>query len=701
MSDIAKIFSERFEKYRERRIVLYGLGENTEKILAGCKNFQFPGLLDGFSTSGSRFGKPILELKQLPKLQVDILVIVARSSTRGIILERVRAFCVEHSIMVFDVYGRNLLAPAKGGLPFEKTALPPGEKELMAEINRADVISFDLYDTLWTRRLYRFCDVCQMIAEAANCTETFVPVFVRLRQSIEIELSRCGSPHLSDIYSELQRQCGLSDEITKKLMDTEFQVEKKILLPRHKMMQIYERAIATGKPVYLVSDMYFNKQQLTALLQHFGIAGYSGLLVSCEYGCFKKNGLFSALKHQHAGSESLNYLHIGDSLAADVLPAKQHAIQAFQVHSPLALLEISPCHELLMHGTNRVDRVHISMFLNTMFNDPFVLSQPQGQSEHHYALSVLIAPVLINFVFWLIQKLQQDHIKTVLFAARDGFLIKQLYDRIAQEYPMLGLPRSIYFLISRSVSLPCGIYTDEDILKMAHYPFEGPPPLLLQQRFSLDEEDIFPYNEMQPFDSYILQHRSAIMRQTGCLRERFMRYVDSLGIESNSMVAFFDFVSTGTSQVNFQRSANFLLKGYYFVHVKSGPNASLPVDAVETADPQNEEHAGAIYDNYTMLETILTSECPSVKYFSREGSPVYYPEQRPPEHISTILDIHSEVRSYLDDFLFLLSGCCPNKVDFQLPSYLLTLLQQSSFSSQIMADNRMTYDEFCNRFSAF
>ena len=54
-----------------------------------------------------------------------------------------------------------------------------------------------------------------------------------------------------------------------------------------------EYAIAQGKEVAIISDMYLPSEIITDILNSLGIKGYTKLYVSCDYGVSKCNCLRS------------------------------------------------------------------------------------------------------------------------------------------------------------------------------------------------------------------------------------------------------------------------------------------------------------------------------------------------------------------------------------------------------------------------
>lgn len=99
-------FKKRFSLYRNKRIVLYGTGKNTEAILRKCEqDFCIVGVMD-VSREGELFcGREILSIKQVKDLRADLIVMVCLPVSEDIVFERIRAYTEREQIEVFNLDG--------------------------------------------------------------------------------------------------------------------------------------------------------------------------------------------------------------------------------------------------------------------------------------------------------------------------------------------------------------------------------------------------------------------------------------------------------------------------------------------------------------------------------------------------------------------------------------------------------------------
>lgn len=234
--------------------------------------------------------------------------------------------------------------------------------ELLKLIDDHELISFDIFDTLVMRNVYFNKDVFRIVSQ--KCSEMGIPGFYEAR--IEAENYFMGShyPFVEEIYAYLEEKLKISPGISREIMEYEIDTEKKVILPRNTVSEIFEYCVKCKKKVYIVSDMYIHRRDLEKILSGLGIKGYEKMFVSCEYGVGKNRGLFNCyLKEVPAGS----CLHVGDSIECDILPAAQCNIDTFRLKTAAEMWE---------KQGGRVpqdlsERTQIAHMIAKDYNDPF------------------------------------------------------------------------------------------------------------------------------------------------------------------------------------------------------------------------------------------------------------------------------------------------------------------------------------------
>ena len=179
-----------FQEYYGEKIVLYGLGTETQKALLSFEGqFEVIGLLDSFQESGELFGKKIMSLPRAIDEGVKLIVVVARPGSCKAIAQKIGDVCREHEIALMDIRGKNLLERKR--VTYDFTGINGGTKEeLYRKIARADVVSFDLFDTLVMREVLSSADIAELTDAALREKGVDISDFTALRLGAEKRLSK-------------------------------------------------------------------------------------------------------------------------------------------------------------------------------------------------------------------------------------------------------------------------------------------------------------------------------------------------------------------------------------------------------------------------------------------------------------------------------------------------------------------------------
>ena len=348
---------------KDKRIGLYGLGTETERFIKIHGNeLEIVGLLDGYKERGEQFGYPILSLQQAVELGVEVVLVIARPGSCKVIAKRIKDICIANGILVYDVRGNNLLVERHP--LYEFTDIPTYTKnDLLNQIDEADVISFDLFDTLINRKISDYTDVFELVANQIG-----VKAIPYIRIAAEKELSRDSSPTLVEIYNLVKKELPEIKESAKELATIEWQIDAKTMAPRTDMRDITIYAKNQGKKTILTSDSYYSKKQLKSLLEKFQLDVFDELFVSCEYGTFKTQNLFEKVKEAYKGKK---ILHIGNDDLADVEKARLFGIKPFQIYGSNGLLDALGGMGIEPFTKDYSDRAKLGLFLSRLFSSPF------------------------------------------------------------------------------------------------------------------------------------------------------------------------------------------------------------------------------------------------------------------------------------------------------------------------------------------
>lgn len=609
MSDLSSIF----QTYKGCRIAVYGLSVETEKILPKLNGlFQVTGLLDGYRESGSIYGYPILSMNQAIREKIEMILVVARPGSCRVIAKRIGALCRERGIALLDVRGRDLCGLQEAVYDLKQVS-GITRKALWEKAVHAEAVSFDLFDTLVTRQVLFPSDVYELVDGRLQKQGICIEDFCGKRMESEKTLSKTEAPTLTEIYIYMINTYGIQGITPEELAGMEWETDLMLLTPRREMCGFFRELCDLGKEVYLVSDTYYTEPQIRQLLERFEIQGCKEILASCEYRTGKIQQLFGELKDWLSGKTCL---HIGDDLAADVESARKNGIDACQILSGAELLERVGYLGLWDCLDSLSNRIKAGMFTAELFNSPFQF-ETEGRKlrvrNSHEIGYLFFAPMISDFVLWFDQQTGKDQMENLWFGARDGYLIRKLYEELGKEIP------SIYFLISRIAAIRAGVEREEDISYVEEMKFSGSLKEQLAKRFGICLEG-------KDTGGKLSDHTQEILKKAAVNKANYQTYIGKQKIQPGP-IAFFDFVAKGTSQRFLGRLVDHPLKGYYFLRQKALNKDDRRLDIASFYDGEALK-GSAIFDNYYILETILTSPMPSLDGFDEKGEPLYAEETR-------------------------------------------------------------------------
>lgn len=692
MSDLVKLF----EKYKNKKIAIYGLGTESEKAIKALDNdFEIVGLLDGFREEGNLYGKPVISLQDAIDEGVALVIVVARPGSCKAIVKRIGDICRKSNVVLMDVRGKDLLA--KNRITYNFLQISGNTKAKLSErIKEAEVVSFDLFDTLVMRRTLFSDDVPEFVNCKLEEQGIFIKDFARKRIASEKELSKEMAPTLTKIYDDMLAK--LDDKSDAKnitageLADLEWKIDYELLVPRQEVCDIFRKAVADKKAVYVVSDTYYSRNQLSKILSKCGIAEYTDILSSSEYSTGKRQKLFGVLKNKEYGKKCI---HIGDDIVADMECAALWGIETFRIWNGIDLLETLGNLGLEDYMDELSDRLKIGMFIARIFNSPFQFETQDKNirvSNAHDIGYIFCAPIISDFVHWFYRQVKEKNLENIWFCARDGYLIKRLYEHLLI---VLGEQReSVYFLTSRIASVRAGMQSEKDIRYVEDMKFSGTLEECLLERFGIEAERVAPASVSNDEEG-LLKYKEVILEKAGKERRNYQKYIEGTGLQKGD-IAFFDFVAKGTCQMYVQRLVENHLHGLYFLQLEPEYMRENGLD-IQPFYSREEVETSAVYDNYYILETLLTAPHPSVSGFDESGVPIYAKENRSSKDMECFHKAQEGVCEYFETYLKL----CPKAVQKEnkkLNEVFLSLIHSiqimdEAFLGQIIEDpffNRMT-----------
>lgn len=642
--------NEPFQKYIGEKTALYGLGTETKGALLSLEDrFEILGLLDSFREEGELYGKKIVSLSYVVEAGVKLIIVVARPGSCKAIAGKIGDICSECGIALMDIRGKNLLE--RESITYSFMHMKGETKdELYKKIDKAEVISFDLFDTLILREVLFSSDIIELMDSALKMKDIYIDQFPSKRLEAEKRLSDEGAPTLERLYKEVlkctQGGCVSAGE----LAELEWEIDCGTLLRREAICEAYKYCIQKKKAVYIVTDTYYTKTQIEQILRECLLTGYTGLLVSCEYNTGKRQHLFDKLLELEGEKQ---YLHIGDDLITDMEMALKKGMDTYRIFSKEDLLDAVGNMGLEMDSDSLAERLKVGMFSAKLFNDPFQFETAKKKIEVSDAYDIgylLCAPIITDFVFWFRERVQHYGLHNIWFSARDGYLLQKMYQMLDKNAD------TVYFLTSRMAAVRAGMMNEEDIVYVDSMRFSGTLEENLKARFGLEcgrtEKKGGNAKRWDKKETDLLRYKDDILRQAVNEREKYMKYIEKLALKGGD-VAFFDFVAKGTTQMYVERFAAHRLKGMYFLQLEAYFMKDKGLD-IESFYDIDETDGSSIYDNYYVLETVLTAPHPCVWGFDDSGNPVFVKETRKEKDIRCVMQAQAGILDYFGRYLKLL-----------------------------------------------
>lgn len=681
---IVKQFKSIFIENCNHPIVIYGTGIRTENLLCHIDKDRIIGLMDPKHTGEVMFGKRVFDYDEVAQIPDVIIVIIARNSVIHVIYRRIRDFTEKNGIGVYDVNGMELKSVMVSTT--EKECFGVRVEDLEAAIRNADVVSFDIFDTLLCRSVLRPTDVFALVDQELQRMGKRGYVFSKERVRAEKELSHLDSPTIYEIYEQLGRNTGETKEALDHLLEIEIATEQKLLYPRKRMCEKVQEISRMGKKVLLISDMYFTKDILKKLLAQFGITDYDELYVSSEFHRWKATGLYETVRERENITGS--WLHIGDNPYADVVMPQRCGIQTFQIYSTVEMLEQSIYAEVLESAGSLEEKVVLAQFAAQAYNDPFGKFDRTGKisvDRADFLGELIFAPIIFKYLLWLVQHLQKDQVDLVFFPSRDGYILKQIYDQIGKK----GLPQGEYLYTSRRTAMVAAADTAEHVKEICEFPGEDTVGKRAQKRFRL--KDDYGY----PSDQFV----TAALQECERERKNYLFFLKKNNKICCDRIAFVDFVAVGSVQEALSRLLDKEMHGYYFLRRKpdTGRKEKMQIDALYGMYGDYQMNAN-LYRYYYFMEMVLTSYEPSLEWVDDDGKLCFYPENRSEQNLFCIRKMHEGICRYCERMFSIVPGVGVWEASVQLYDKLLGFFSEDYLDILSgVIDGIENIDEFMGR----
>lgn len=298
--------------------------------------------------------------------------------------------------------------------------------DLIQKLSKYDIISFDIFDTLILRPFKDPNDLFKILSIKYNIVN-FSSIRIEAQRIARIKKKRIyehTEVTLEEIYEEVNKMTGID---AKQGVENEFNTELEFCYANPYMKEVFDELIRRGKKVIIVSDMYISHDKIEKLLKNCGYIGYDKLFVSCDYNLTKIEGsLFKLINKEYVNKRSI--IHIGDNMISDIENAKK---QGLNTHYYKKNIEIK----------NNIIDTDMSMTIGSIYKGIIANYLNNGKnydklSNIHYKYGFVYSGILIlGYVTWIHDYAIKNKLDKLLFLSRDGYILKNVYDKIYNDIP--------------------------------------------------------------------------------------------------------------------------------------------------------------------------------------------------------------------------------------------------------------------------
>lgn len=340
--------------------------------------------------------------------------------------------------------------------------------------DRADVVSFDVFDTLLYRTVeppdYLKRVAANFAAEryAARGYPVTAELVLYLRRDSEWRQRRLAQSrgcdtecNLSEVIREvLYRLFGseVADADANLLVQNELEIERQHLRVADGVPQLLQQLKSRGRRIVATSDTYLEQTHLQELFLHLGISRWiDAIYASSEHGVGKYSGrLFQeVLKKERIEPRQL--IHVGDTYHSDVRGAVKAGVPAVFLFDIERLgrrrrmaREIEPI--------TLSDRPAVPLKAQELAVPELPPVSRERQPELYRIGFDILGPAFTLFVLDVIQEACRINAADIYYLAREGRLFGRLHEILTTRVPVLRPSKQLrhhYLYVSRlATSLP-------------------------------------------------------------------------------------------------------------------------------------------------------------------------------------------------------------------------------------------------------
>lgn len=427
------IFEEKFSWLKEERIALYGTGINARAILEQFPEYNVICLIDDKKCGQYLSKHYVVSFDEFLELGIDKIIIAARIESALVVFKRIGRICIKEHITVYDMYGNDMHKLSRKAL-FSKVQYPQlTYKDLYREIDRHDIISFDLENTLASSKYLFIPDELFYEVERQIC-QNGLKINNFVKRLLGLQKSERWTP-LDRLVVEICKDEKLPEEDTQAILVATKETVVEQFVARKTVLEAVKYAIAQGKKVCIIADIQeyqIPEQWVDEILSSNMVRGFDSVIYSSRYHMNKCTGLYRILKERYGEAE---YLHIGDQEVADYLGAQFYGIDAFRIYGAFDYCRMFDAMNVSLNMLEDKEiRTVYEQYVMVAYNDICFVNDFRGVNEETRYLARKIKALQD-------QSLQRDEKITFKPVLLDEFVLKDRVDQYGElEFKIYDAP---------------------------------------------------------------------------------------------------------------------------------------------------------------------------------------------------------------------------------------------------------------------
>lgn len=505
-----------------------------------------------------------------------------------------------------------------------------------------EIVAFDIFDTLLTRPLLHPDHTKQLIANQLDESNALLFLQYRTQAEINARHNMAKDVNLDTIYQEFTALTQLPPQIVSSIQLLEEQIEISSVRARDEMLTVLQFAKQFGKRILLISDMFLPRTVIEKMLSLNNVQGWDDIYLSSEQGVRKDTGLLYSLILEKEKVSGPQVVMIGDNERSDwQLPFDMFGIRCIHVMRANELAYALPSYKpLISSATNLSAELTLGLVIQRNLNKIacFETSDTQIVSDTPEKLGFnIIGPLVLGFCHWLLQSAMNDGIQQLYFLAREGEILKRVYDIWTEGTK--DAPQSHYLQLSRrAVNVP-QIQSFDSIKAIAemHY-FTNELSYFLYERFGLELsgqqwESIYKQGLWSPQQKLEIQQNNIthiipllrflqplILEKAAAEKEALLRYLASMNLFDDSQKkAVVDIGYSATIQKSLNQLLVMPLHGYYLAtsaYVRKGIPAHLLTKGCYVSEGISNFPDSHVYSHNFMLEKLLSADSAQLTHYT-------------------------------------------------------------------------------------